>query len=79
MSIGTKNQKCYLEIEDLADGFAITATKRHAAELEPLFGLYGIPCARETGAEGDAIIFPSGVDRRQVEEILVGYQGTTGS
>lgn len=79
MSIGTKNEKSYLEIEDRPDGFSITALKRHASELEPLFRQYGIPCKREPGPESDTLVFAAGVDRRQVEQILTGYEEAKGS
>ena len=79
MSIGSKNEKCYLEIEDRADGFSITALKRHACELEPLFHQHGIPCAREVGPESDTLVFDSGTNRRKVEEILRGYEAAKGS
>jgi hypothetical protein len=79
VSIGSKNEKSYLEIEDRADGFAVKAWKRHAAELEPLFRQHGIPCRREAGPETDALVFPAGADRHRVQEILVGYEEAKGS
>jgi hypothetical protein len=79
VSIGSKNEKCYLEIEDRADGFAITARKQHAAELEPLFRQHGMPCCREAGPETDALVFPAGADRHRAQEILVGYEEAKGS
>jgi hypothetical protein len=79
MSIGTKNEKSYIKITDRPDGFAITALKRHATELEPLFGQYGIACRRETGPESDTLVFDGGADRGRIEEILTGYEGAKGS
>ena len=79
MSIGSKNEKCYLEIADRAVGFAINARKQHAGELESLFRQHGIPCCREAGPETQALVFPAGADRHRVREILVGYEGATGS
>jgi hypothetical protein len=45
MSIGTKNEKSYLEIADRKDGFSIVARKRHARQLEltcPRFLVQGV-------------------------------------
>jgi hypothetical protein len=79
MSIGSKNEKCYLEITDRPDGFAVTALKRHAGELEPLFRQHGIPCTREAGPERDTLVFGPGTDRGKVEAVLTGYEEAKGS
>jgi hypothetical protein len=80
MSIGTKNEKCYLEVADGPDGFSIRARKRHAAELEALFRQHGIPCRRlHAGPEADTLVFNGTADRRKVEEVLTGYEGAKGS
>ena len=79
MSIGTKNEKSYLEIADRPDGFSVVARKRHARQLEPLFHQHGVPCTREAGPESDTLVFSSRADRRKVEEILTGYEEAKGS
>jgi hypothetical protein len=80
MSIGTKNEKCYLEIADRPDGFSIRARKRHAGELEALFRQHGIPCRRvHDGPELDTLVFDAKADRPKVEEVLTGYEGAKGS
>jgi hypothetical protein len=79
MSIAPKNEKGYIEITDRAEGFSVTAQKRHAGELEALFRQHGIPCTREAGAEGDTLVFEAGTDRHKIEEILVGYEAAKGS
>jgi hypothetical protein len=79
MSIGTKNEKCYLEIADGPDGFSIRARKRHGAELEALFRQHGVPCRREDGPVMDALVFAGNADRHKVEEVLTGYEAAKGS
>ena len=79
MSIGSRNEKSYLEIEGRAAGFRITARKRHAAELEVLFRQHGIPFAYEAGAESATLVFDSAADRGKVEEVLTGYGAAKGS
>jgi hypothetical protein len=79
MSIGTKNEKSYLEIADRPHGFSILARKRHARQLEPLFQQHGVPCTREAGPDSDTLVFGPSADRRKVEEILTGYEGAKGS
>jgi hypothetical protein len=79
MSIGTRNEKSYLEIEGRAAGFRITARKQHAAELEPLLRQHGIPCADEAGPESGTLVFDSAADRGKVEEVLTGYEAAMGS
>jgi hypothetical protein len=79
MSMSAKNKHEFLGIEDRSDGFVITANKKQAAELDPLFHQYGIECRLETDTDKDVLVFGAGVDRAKVEEILLGYETTTGS
>ena len=79
MTIGSKNEKGYLEIVDRPDGFSIVALKRHARQLEPLFHQHGIPCRRDEAPEKDTLVFEAGADRHRVEEILTGYEEAKGS
>ncbi|HEV3255421.1 MAG TPA: hypothetical protein VG013_00950 [Gemmataceae bacterium] len=81
MSLPDKNEKGYLEITDRDRGFAITALKAHAAELQPLFVQYGIPCRREADVEPDkdALVFAESADRAKVEQLLEGYEQAKGS
>jgi hypothetical protein len=79
MSIGTRNDKSYLEIEGRAAGFRITARKKHAAELERLLRQYGVPCVYEAGLESDTLVFDSAADRGKVEEVLTAYEAARGS
>jgi hypothetical protein len=79
MSIGTRNEKSYLEIEGRAAGFRITARKKHAAELEVLLRQHGVPYIYEAGPERDTLVFDSAADRGKVEEVLTGYEAAMGS
>ena len=79
MSIASKNVKGYLEIEDRTDGLSIRAQKRHAGELQALFWQHGVSCRRQTGPQGDTLLFDAGADRHRVEEILTGYGEASGS
>jgi len=79
MSLPGRNEKCYLEVTDHADGFAITALGKHANELQPLFHQYGMECRREAGPKSDTLVFGGGTDRAKVEEVLASYETSRGS
>ena len=79
MTLQGKNEKGYLEIADRGDGFAITALKQHADELEPLFRQHGISCRRDAGAEKDTLVFDVRADREKVQDVLAGYEQAKGS
>ena len=79
MSLPSRNEKCYLEVTDHADGFAITALGKHATELQPLFHQYGIDCRRDAGPASDKLVFGRGTDRTKVKEVLASYETSRGS
>ena len=81
MTLPGKDEKGYLKIVDEGRGFSITAEKRHAEELRPLFAQHGISCeSREDVAPGkDLLVFTDPADRKKVQEILDEYEQAKGS
>jgi len=76
MSLPGTNEKGYLHITDRGRGFAITALKEHAAELQPSLQEHGLPRPRQPDVEPgkDALVFGEDPDRRKVEELLERYE-----
>jgi hypothetical protein len=81
MSLPGRNQKDYLHIDDTGPGLTIVARKEDADALAPLFLQYGVSCHRrpDRADDRDALQFPEGMDRKQVEQILEGYKAAKGS
>lgn len=81
MSLPKKAEKAYLEIEPSPEGFFITAKKSDADALAALFLQYGIDCRREqdVDADMDLLHFIRGLNREEVERILMTYVTTKGS
>jgi hypothetical protein len=81
MTLPKKDEKGYLEIVDSEEAFAIVARKEDVGALYALFLQYGISCHRKPamGLAEEALQFPKGMERAQVENILEGYKNAKGS
>ena len=81
MSLPGRNTKDYLGVEDTGRGLVIRARKEDADALAAQFLQHGMSCQREPDGAGgrDALRFPEGMDREQVEQILEAYKTAKGS
>jgi hypothetical protein len=80
MTLPTGNKKRFLEVEDRAGGFSITADAQHADELAILFTQRGITCRKEDAGLGkQTLVFDSEAERKVAEEVLESYVQTKGS
>jgi hypothetical protein len=66
----------FLQVVDHPDGFAVIASKENVDVLQPLFHQYEIECRRGAGAVKDTLVFDAGVNREQVEQILLEFEAS---